>query len=44
MKIAIVSDTHDNWSNIKKALDYIKSQDVKVLILRARQKRRLVVK
>lgn len=32
MKIAIVSDTHDNWPNIEKFLVYIDSQDVDLLI------------
>lgn len=32
MKIAIISDTHDNWVNIKKALDIINSQGAEALI------------
>ena len=32
MKIAIISDTHDNIANIKKALDYINGQKITELI------------
>ena len=32
MKIAIISDTHDNWPNIKKVLDWIKKQGIEILI------------
>ena len=32
MKIAIISDTHDNMANIKKALDYINDQKITELI------------
>ncbi|MFH1894549.1 MAG: metallophosphoesterase family protein [Patescibacteria group bacterium] len=32
MKIAIISDTHDNLPNFKKAVDWIKSQKIKLII------------
>jgi len=32
MKIAIVSDTHDNWSNLEKFLAYLNTQDIDMLI------------
>ncbi|MEM5810062.1 MAG: YfcE family phosphodiesterase [Candidatus Aenigmatarchaeota archaeon] len=32
MKIAIISDTHDNLINIQKAMDFIKKEDVGVII------------
>jgi len=32
MKIAIISDTHDNVPNLEKALSWIKSQDIFVII------------
>ena len=32
MKIAIVSDTHDNLANIKKAIDLMKKEKVEVLL------------
>jgi len=32
MKIAIISDTHDNWPNIEKFLTYINSQNIDLLI------------
>jgi putative phosphoesterase len=32
MKIAIFSDSHDNVPNLEKALEWLKSQDVKVII------------
>ncbi|MDP3882896.1 MAG: YfcE family phosphodiesterase [Candidatus Staskawiczbacteria bacterium] len=32
MKIAIVSDTHDNWANFKKAIDWIKNQGILVIL------------
>jgi len=32
MKIAIISDTHDNLASLKKALFFIKKEEIKVLI------------
>ncbi len=32
MKIAIISDTHDNLPNFKKAISFIKKQNIKVII------------
>lgn len=32
MKIAIVSDTHDNLANVKKALGWIRKENIKVLL------------
>ena len=32
MKIAIISDTHDNFPNFKKAIDWIKKNDIKTII------------
>ena len=32
MKIAIISDTHDNLANLKKAISFIKKGEIKVLI------------
>ena len=32
MKIAIISDTHDNLPNLEKALDWIKKQGLKIII------------
>lgn len=32
MKFAIISDSHDNWPNIKQAIIYIKKQNIKILI------------
>ncbi len=32
MKMAIVSDTHDNLANLKKFLDFSKKEEVKILI------------
>jgi len=32
MKIAVVSDTHDNLSNLRKAIDWIKSQNIKLIL------------
>lgn len=32
MKIAIVSDTHDNLANLKKAISFIEKEKIKVLI------------
>jgi hypothetical protein len=32
MKIAIVSDTHDNWSNFKKAIEWIKKEKIQLIL------------
>lgn len=32
MKIAIISDTHDNLPNFKKAIDWIKKEKIKTII------------
>jgi len=32
MKIAIISDTHDNWANLKKAIDWIKKEKIQVIL------------
>jgi uncharacterized protein len=32
MKIAIVSDTHNNWANFKKALDWIKKEKIQLIL------------
>jgi len=32
MRIAIVSDTHNNWANFKKALNYIKKEGIEVVL------------
>jgi putative phosphoesterase len=32
MKIAIVSDTHDNWANFKKAIDWIKKEKISLIL------------
>ena len=32
MKIAIISDTHDNLANFKKAISLIKKEKIKILI------------
>jgi len=32
MKIAIVSDTHNNWNNFKKAIDWIMEQKIKLIL------------
>jgi len=32
MKIAIISDTHDNLANLKKAVDWIKKEKIKTII------------
>ncbi len=32
MKIAIVSDTHNNWMNFKKAIDWIKKQKIQLIL------------
>lgn len=32
MKIAIISDTHDNLANLKKALSFIRKEKIKILI------------
>ncbi len=32
MKIAIVSDTHNNWVNFKKAIDWIKKENIQLIL------------
>ncbi len=32
MKIAIISDSHDNWPNIEKAIKYLNRQKIRVII------------
>ena len=32
MKIAIVSDTHNNWVNFKKAIDWVKKQKISLIL------------
>ena len=32
MKIAIVSDTHNNWPNFKKAIDWIKKEKISLIL------------
>jgi putative phosphoesterase len=32
MKIAIVSDTHNNWPNFKKAIEWIKKENIKLVL------------
>ena len=32
MKIAIVSDTHNNWTNFKKAIDWIKKEKIQLIL------------
>lgn len=32
MKIAIISDTHDNVTNLKKAISFVKKEEIKTLI------------
>jgi len=32
MRIAIVSDTHDNWPNFKKAIDWIKNEKISLIL------------
>lgn len=32
MKIGIISDTHDNWPNFKKAIDWIKDQKIQLIL------------
>lgn len=32
MKIAIVSDTHNNWPNLKKAIDWIKKEKIQLIL------------
>lgn len=32
MKIAIVSDTHNNWNNFKKAIDWIMEQKIQLIL------------
>jgi len=32
MKIAVVSDTHNNWANFKKAIDWIKKEKIQLIL------------
>jgi len=32
MKIAVVSDTHNNWPNFKKAIDWIKNEKIQMIL------------
>ncbi len=32
MKFAIVSDTHDNWANFKKVIDWLNKENIKVIL------------
>ena len=32
MKIAIVSDTHNNWPNFQKAIDWINKEDIQLIL------------
>ena len=32
MKIAILSDTHDNLANLKKCLDFLKKEEIKIIL------------
>ncbi|MCX6717990.1 MAG: YfcE family phosphodiesterase [Candidatus Staskawiczbacteria bacterium] len=32
MKIAIVSDTHNNWNNFKKAIEWIKKEKIQMIL------------
>ena len=32
MKIAIISDSHDNWPNISKVLNYLENQNINLII------------
>lgn len=32
MKIAILSDTHNNWNNFKKAIDWINNENIKLIL------------
>ncbi len=32
MEIAIVSDTHNNWANFKKAIEWIKKEKIKLIL------------
>ena len=32
MRIAIVSDTHNNWANFKKAIEWIKKQNIQLIL------------
>ena len=32
MKIAVVSDTHNNWPNFKKAIDWIKKENIQLIL------------
>ncbi|MCX6720702.1 MAG: metallophosphoesterase [Candidatus Staskawiczbacteria bacterium] len=32
MKIAVVSDTHDNWGNFEKAIDWVKKEKISLIL------------
>ena len=32
MKVAVISDTHDNWPNLKKTCSYFKKKEINILI------------
>jgi len=32
MKIAVISDTHNNWANFKKAIDWIKKEKIRLIL------------
>jgi len=32
MKIAVVSDTHNNWTNFKKAIEWIKKEEIRLIL------------
>ena len=32
MKIAIIADTHNNWANFKKAIEWIKKEKIKLIL------------
>lgn len=32
MKVAIISDTHNNWANFKKAIDWINKENIKLVL------------
>ncbi len=32
MKIAIIADTHNNWANFKKAIDWIKKEKIQLIL------------
>jgi hypothetical protein len=32
MKIAVVSDTHNNWANFKKAIEWIKNEKIQLIL------------